>query len=446
MIRNAGKIIVTAFLFLFVSTLFPGISLAGDDNISVSEAKKAAVFQITMDSQLDKESSWHNKKVKLEEPIMTYDTSDSLFSYLFNISVDGNPAGFVEVSALKDEYPILSYSYEESDITSSKLTNLKKQNKDKNPVSEKVVVLGPGVFGLKQDFPDGSAKIFNTFEFIDLSKEKNILREKPSIINNYSVSNLKENTNLAVDEIGNSPDKVTDDLSFKTEDVTAGSVFNARNIRENINLAVGEIGNSSDGVTDDLSFETGDVTSGTVGYCPDLNQLYSSLWTGPAGCSPTSAANIMLYWADNGYPELTEDLSNEALVYELRQAMNTYYEDGIGKTFINNISPGMEEFAIDRGLSDASAEPKEPVTWLKYKHGISSHGPNIMSFYQQTYYGDHSVTGVGWKAFEYNGSTVGHRYMRVRDNRSNTPISAYIAFDRNYSVIYYDQFYPEGDN
>ena len=46
----------------------------------------------------DEQSPWHNKKVKFDEPIEVYDTTGNLYSYLFNLTVDGQPAGFIEAS------------------------------------------------------------------------------------------------------------------------------------------------------------------------------------------------------------------------------------------------------------------------------------------------------------------------------------------------------------
>ncbi|OEH84600.1 hypothetical protein BHU72_08875 [Desulfuribacillus stibiiarsenatis] len=61
------------------------------------------------------------------------------------------------------------------------------------------------------------------------------------------------------------------------------------------------------GVNDDLGFEIGVESFKIIGGVLDLNQIYSSLWTGPSGCSPTSAANIMKYWSSRGYSQLTKD-------------------------------------------------------------------------------------------------------------------------------------------
>ena len=309
--------------------------------------------------------------------------------------------------------PLLGRVYHENEFyyifsANKILAKLEGMSKKGKPVAEKVVVLGPGSFGLKQDFSDGSAQIHDSLTTVDLPKEKNIPNKKRNIKRNDA----------------------------------------ARSLRENINLVVGEIGNNNDGVTDDLSFETGTCNSEFIEDVGDLNQLYSNLWTGPAGCSPTSAANIMVYWENHGYSGLVGDLTDEELEYELRLAMGTYYDSlaNAGKTDINDISPGMQSFARDRGLDDATAGWIEFPEWSDYRYAITNYGPNIISFDDQTYYGDHSVTGVGWIKFTYNFSSDGHRYMIVHDNRYGTAEDVYIASERDYSALYLDLFYPEGDN
>ncbi|MBE3586178.1 MAG: hypothetical protein IMW94_08490 [Thermoanaerobacter sp.] len=265
---------------------------------------------------------------------------------------------------------------------SGKAVNILKKNKDKTPVQEKVVVIGPAHFGLKQDFSDGTADIISFAGATSLNKEQNKPKSKPKY----------------------------------------GKNDGARKLWRTIDVVVGDVGGPNDGVTDDLSFETGMERSYFIGGVADMNQMYSSLWSGPSGCSPTSAANIMKYRADHGFPELVRGLSDEQLLYQLRTAMGTRSD---GSTPVNNISPGMRNFARNRGVSSADAWYLNPPTWNAYKSGITNNGPNVISFVGQTYYRDHSVTGVGWVEFYYNGSCEGHQYMEVHDNVYSTPMNIY---------------------
>ena len=423
--KNLLKMFILTFVLVFVMS--PSMSFANNsvEFVSPIEAKKAAIFHIIMDKNSErtqepievlsgtkikslkpiKESPWRDKKVRIQEPIEVYATSDSLYSYLFKLTVDGKPAGFIEVSALKDEYPILSFTYEKSNMDSSVKEGIRAKNTRENIIHEKVVAISPSYFGLKQEFEDGSAEVTSVKESIYLSKEENKLKPKREINMN------KE----------------------------------ARQLWKDIDIIVGDIGDSSDGVTDNPDeYETGRCTGTWRDDVPDLRQVFSSLWTGPSGCSPTSAANIMKYWANHGYPELTQGLTDEQLLLQLRNAMGT---NSNGATPVNNIKAGLQNFARNRGISTAEAYWIDPPTFRGnegYKRNISMVGPNIISFTGQTYYGEHSVTGMGYIVYvQPDGPTTGHEYMMVHDNWGTTPVDVYIAYGRNYDGIYFDQFTPD---
>lgn len=419
MIRKMKALLLVVCLCIFSSTIFPSLSLASDssnDTVSVSDAKKMAIFQIALDMKSDKESPWKNKDVKIEEPIEIYDATDSFYGYLFNLTIDGKSAGFIETSALRDEYPILSFSYDESDLTPSKLAKYK----NSDSVSEKAVILYPGCFGLKKDFSDGSAKICNDSETIELTKEQNIPKQKQKLEVNNDARELRKNIDVIVGSVGG--EHINDPYY---------GVYDYDGVKIHENFA--------------------DANLDNVLGVPDLNQIYSSLWTGPSGCAPTSAANIMKYWATEGYPQLTQGLSDEQLLYQLRVEMGTYFNGINGITPVNNISPGMQDFARSKGVSAALAMYYDPPTWTRYKHPIKYHdAPLIVAFTGSLFYGEHAVTGYGYKEFIYNGSTVGHRYMRVRDNDPTTPSSTYVHYsdttnDPHYIGLYLDAFFPDGD-
>lgn len=66
-----------------------------------------------------------------------------------------------------------------------------------------------------------------------------------------------------------------------------------------------------------------------------------------------------------------------------------------------------------------------------------------MTFNDQSYYGDHSVTGVGYKEYVYNGSSAGHQYMIMYDNWDNNIKDVYVAYGRNYDYVVMTNFVPK---
>lgn len=400
---------------LFSSILPSMVSANTASDVSVKEAQKAALFQVVLDRKTNSDSPWRNKTVKAETPIPVYDASETQVSYIVNLTVDGAPAGYVEVGNEKDEYPILSFSRSGSQMDTVQINKLrqKKKSVDKKEFSEKVVLLGPAYFGLKEDFDDGSAEIITHNGNIELPKNENKPVKKQELQYNEESRKLWK-------KIGE--------------------------------LFAGDIGSSSDGVTDDLSFETGIHNSYSRAFAvPDYNQSYSSsgLWNGLSGCSPTSAANTIYYWSANGYSRLTSGMTYEQVIADLRNYMGTTWnpQTDEGVTKISNIRSGIENYARNHGYSLAKAVEHAGPSWSTLKSDIEF-GPNIITFTGQTYYnnGDsnsgHTVTGVGWEEYVYNGSSSGHQYMTIHDNWGVTPTNVYVAYGRNYSYLWSVKFAP----
>jgi len=150
---------------------------------------------------------------------------------------------------------------------------------------------------------------------------------------------------------------------------------------EELEGVTGDIGSDSDGVTSNLLlYETGFSYANTSSRSGvgDQNQITSSSWTGPSGCGPVN--------------------------------------------------------------KHASALTTSP-SWARIKSDMLT-GPSLISMINQTYYGSHTVAGIGYIEFMYSGSSSGYEYMIVHDNWGTTPADVYVAYGRNYSTIYSVNFYP----
>ncbi len=391
-------------------------SSAADDStdsskITKNEAIKAALYHVVLLQKADPDSSWKGKKVKASEIVEVYDATDELHSYIINLTIDNEPAGFVEIGNNSEDFPVLSYSFEFSRMNSVDVNNFftksKNKNKDKKVKSKKVVIIGPGNFGLKVDYDDNSADIVSIDGITNISDVDNKKKEK--------VAKQK-----------NSDSKV---IWGKIKKIPCG-----------------EIGTTTDGVTDSLAFESGYTGRiyGLVSGVADLNQCYSTKWTGPSGCSPTSAYNVFYYWKFTKGKEYLIDTRDDTLL-ALRTAMGTYFNNVGSATLVENIGPGMVTVAKNRGYSTATQSAHNNPSWSTIKNDIV--GPSVITFWNQTYYcpdGAHSVTGVGNIEFFYNNSisSAGHQYLIIHDNwNSNfTPTNVYLAFGRNYDRIHSIKF------
>ncbi|UJF36128.1 C39 family peptidase [Paenibacillus hexagrammi] len=370
-------------------------------NVSVSptEATAAALYQVVLDQKLNEASSWKGKNVTVEPPIAVYDASDDLNSYIVNLDVDNKPAGYVEVANNEDDFPILSFGYQNQQMNSLEVDSLRTKANKKEKKSEKVVVLAPGKFALKSDYVDGSAEITSKDETLSLDNKHN----KP-------IAKIKKSVN-------------TDSKIAwgKIKKITAG-----------------EIGTTSDGVTDSLSFETGTSSSVYYSGVGDVNQYTNSLWSGPSGCSPTSAYNVMYYWQNTKGKSNLGTANQDSAILALRKAMGT---NNNGGTSTSNIGSGMNTYAQNHGYLLSTASNHYAPSWSQVKSDLASN-PSVISFQGQTYYdasdlsGAHTVAGVGYIEYFYSGSSSGHQYMEIHDNWGTTPTNVYVAYGRNYTNLW----------
>lgn len=433
------KLLSICLLIFFVMVFFvkSPIAKASEINeVTEIEARKAAIFQILLDmtavpkpffddpnminaageNSIENEpvfierkvSPWKGKKVYLGPAIEVYDQSDYIYSYLFSLTADNKEVGFLEVSASKSDYPIRSFAYEGVGVDIDKMKQMADSTQNQI-TSQKVVVLSPGQFGLKTTYINGSESISTPNGIIDISRDNSVSQEVHTRKNAHAEALWEEV--LSQD--------------FQPYD----------------------LGTPNDGVTDDLSFETGSISSLSLPNVPDLNQIYSPLWEGPSGCSPTSAANIMKFWAspnlfNRTYPLLTQGMTDAQLLLELRTRMQT---DSMGYTPSPNlISEGMKSYGQSK-YESANGWYMDFPTFTDYATTLFLYGPNVTSFYASAFYGDHSVTGVGVIQFFYDGSPLGHQYMEVHDNWHSTPTSVYVRWEDNpnsqtYQTLYLDLF------
>lgn len=376
-------------------------------DISYQEAIAAALYQVVLDQQTNTDSPWKDKNITALNPINVYDASDELVSYIINLEYEGKAIGFVEIGNNSGDFPVLSYGYRSNQMNESEVTKFNLTIDQKKVNKQKIVSLAPGKFGIKNDFPDGSAVIISKNEQIKIDKKQNIKLPK-------QVKSVNENSKLIWKQINE--------------------------------LVAGDIGNNSDGVTDDLSFETGwsSSTSKKISGVGDANQYkHASLWTGWSGCSPTSAYNVLFYWhyqknKTNLLKNSAGYVDKDSAIKDMRTAMGTTTTNsGEGSTQISKIATGIKKYIKDHGYSSPVVTEHTSPSWSTVKSDLSN--PTVITFTNQSYYspnGGHTVTGIGYKEFTYNGSSSGHQYMLIHDNWAITPEDVYVAYGRNYSQLW----------
>lgn len=401
--------IIAALLMLGI----PTVALAKESpELNEKEIITAALFHVVGDQKTNSNSLWKNLNVSAENPIPVMNSSDEIESYIVNLKVGKKEAGYVEISNNQDEFPVISYSYISNRLGDKALDQFRsKKSKNKIQEDEEVVLVGPGKFALKVDYDDNSSDVIDESGIINISSSSKLLK---------TISHEK---------------KYNEDSKPIWKQIKA--------------IASGEIGNDSDGVTDSLGFETGysNVNYSSYYTIAGENQFTSTLWAGPSGCAPTSAYNIAYYWANTKgktnmiRPATSTATSKEATVWNLRTSMGT---NSNGSTLIDQISTGLTTYAWNiAGYRSSYVLSHKNASWDTIKNDLS-YGPTLLTMTGQTYYnnGDpnsgHTVAGVGWIEFFYNGNSSGHQYINIRDNWHGTDM-VFLAYGRNYSSLESDQ-------
>lgn len=138
------------------------------------------------------------------------------------------------------------------------------------------------------------------------------------------------------------------------------------------------------------------------------------------GCSPTAGSNIMKYWADKGKSGLNPTNNQRDIVMALRTTMKTTQgSDGTGITDPRDISGGLQTYARDRGYSNAWSTSIYLANFSDYVTEIDNGRIALQSYWNQKYFGDHTVTVVGYKRFVRSWQYPDSYYIVVRNNFIN---------------------------
>lgn len=135
-----------------------GIASAAAAKVTAHEARQAAAWQVITEANTEKDGHWSNKKLKLDKAVEVYDPAGNHVAYLVNVIADGQPAGYVMVSAFLDEEPILAWADTGQAFDPEKVKN-KLGEKASKVASKQVVWLGGIRFAGKFKLNDGTSRL-----------------------------------------------------------------------------------------------------------------------------------------------------------------------------------------------------------------------------------------------------------------------------------------------
>jgi len=330
------------------------------NDVSIEDAEEVASYYVRyIPSFMENFQGWQEATVEQSE--VYYDLDGKKSAYAFNVIENGQYAGYILVSATKDNYPILEFSKGKlpNAITELKATSesVAKEQASKNHLSiEKATPLYLG----------------GTFYYME-----------------YSLVNSK----------GNVVDKTLVDLTapkttkFNTSQIE--ELFDNKELLKQQQIRKEEAKEQWDSIESRMQDDSEEVVStASLGW---IDGVPAYEWR--AGCSPTASAMVLGYWKDNGYSALPV---GNTLIDELASEMGTY-DWPANSTWPWDIDNGVEAVCDNHEYGSISASNDYSLSWSDTKSEIDNSRPFVLSMtyggtgsgYTQEY-GMHSVTCMGY--------------------------------------------------
>lgn len=313
--------------------------------LSLEEARRAARKRMQIQVEMGYMPEW--KGAVLGESVTMYDLSGHKSAFLFHVYREDEDAGYLTVAAFDVPNPVLEFS---------------------------ATALPP--LHVRQVQAEEVAR----------SKGQTLCTGRP-----IYVGPLSYGYELAPP--GGCPD-VQDASTRRLIDLFDGQIMDIDAEQARIPLAE-QLTLSPKVETDSIAAPTAHkLISGVPDYC----QFWGSYdcWS---GCVPTASANILAYWDGRGYPNFQSGGDWQGLVNTLRTYMSTYCDGSAGSTNIGNSSPGMVQYAYDKGYYFES-EIVWPNASYSLLHGeIDANRPLLVDLIGAAEYwgANHTVTGVGYQ-------------------------------------------------
>jgi len=153
-------------------------------------------------------------------------------------------------------------------------------------------------------------------------------------------------------------------------------------------------------------------------------------------CVPTTAANILMYWDNNGYSGMSTSNDWKNVADRIGVITDHSDSDGVSRS---EIAPGFEQYISEKNYSsyfDVTRDTSPSFSDLK---SLMDNGdPSSMSV--NSYNGGsggHNITLIGYEQYYSYDTFSWHRSVIVRDNWSSTPESVWFSWgDEDIDDVY----------
>lgn len=323
-----------------------------------------------------------NETTDICSSIALYDYDDVCIGYVFKLSTDGNPTGYIQVNNINNELVTYCYSFNGKPAYEGLATD---EATSVNPSDDKLYFFGNFTYCTK--LPNGN------FSPLDSVEEFNV----QDVAAFYHV--FLNQTNQHQEEC------------------------NATNERTE------SIKNTA---------STQSAQSFSLVTTSDFSNLYATRPNGTRQrvtqhCSPTAATNIMLYFRSTGDSPLSSSVSNSTIFMELYYAMDTNSISSSNEitatgTQWSNIKPGISSFCSGRNCTPSSLGKVTSITYSGMKNHLNDGEllqielrdfPNENSNHSVVafdYSGNYLSLSTGWDtdyhSYLYSGLSIG-QYVYV---------------------------------
>lgn len=171
-------------------------------------------------------------------------------------------------------------------------------------------------------------------------------------------------------------------------------------------------------------FDGGDTSENTI-----TKILYGPDYWWYLDCIPTSAANVMGYWSDRGYPNLVYGGSQGDYTGTIEQLYDVLEITPDGYVYLP-LNKKIKKFTSLRGYSFGAEDILE-TSFSDLVNEINAHRPVVIYVENHDYYSDHFITGFG---YEYDQNDPNFQYMIVHDTWG--PAGNGVGFWVQYGVGY----------
>ena len=360
---NMNLLLISILTIGFLCTPITYAGSTSKDVVSITEAESvASYFTQYISSSIDDFAEWNSATV--ERSTTYYDLDGEMSAYSFNVLNEGEYAGYIMISATKDNYPILGFSkgrlpadIEEITAVSDSLIQTEVNEKQLSIKKKTPIYLGGTFYYTQYSLADSTGNIVDQ-KLVDMTSP---------------ISPMFCNESVIEDLFG-------DEASLKKQQKIKEKEANEQ--WETMESIL-----SGDFVPETVSTKSGNMIYGVPNYD----------WY--IGCTPTSSAMVLGYWQGHGYSDFP---LGEDLIEELASEMGTYNWPA-GGTWPWDMDDGIEAVCENYDYDDISSSNDYTLSWTETKNEINNGRPFVLSMTlggaalgNSQSYGQHSVACIGY--------------------------------------------------